>query len=525
MRRKYINYLDSNEEYVKVAADICLKGKGMTYEEYYHHVGNEKYPWDDIAIGLMCQSLGLLYAVVTNDEIQVSHNDKYALSICDVVFVYTEDGQYIECEATNKTDPKHQHYKRDLIAIDVEAVVGIEITKYRKFLKDQQKFEKKYGKPSQIGKKLVTTEDLQPVHREKLDVDEAAEAENQEAENVVDMSPPPQELRRSRRGQALKTDGAANILNYFRDSTQQKLEQAHYSQQTDNTESVSITELLSTVFPQEKDKFEEKNKLPEDVWNLHSPDELAIAEAMLELQQSPAKKITDEDSAKPKPKDKPKSYTVPEKSYFLRRRKGKGKGKGKGKETAPSKSQPKEVEKQNTPDSEPTNFKCTEPGCSKEYASRQGLNYHKKTHKDEFYIYDCKHCNLAFNNEKSLRNHMKVHTGKGLYPCTYRGCKLQFTLKQNMKRHAEIHLKEKHQCPDCQKIFDTKNALGNHNKEVHGSEDQLVCACGFQCKRRNTLFRHRWVTKKNPCPLRPKEQRKESEAEDEDDLLDDLQDL
>jgi uncharacterized C2H2 Zn-finger protein len=57
-------------------------------------------------------------------------------------------------------------------------------------------------------------------------------------------------------------------------------------------------------------------------------------------------------------------------------------------------------------------------------------------------------------------------------PCTETGCDQTFTREDNRTRHLSrahgIGVSPEHHCPDCDKSFDTPQALGPHRRMAHG---------------------------------------------------------
>ena len=61
----------------------------------------------------------------------------------------------------------------------------------------------------------------------------------------------------------------------------------------------------------------------------------------------------------------------------------------------------------------------------------------------------CKYCNKAFQFKGALKDHLKVHTAKGMHPCT--NCDLEFASNWAMLRHAMKHQGKTYSCAKCSK--------------------------------------------------------------------------
>ena len=80
--------------------------------------------------------------------------------------------------------------------------------------------------------------------------------------------------------------------------------------------------------------------------------------------------------------------------------------------------------------------------------------------------YCCTLCDKKYRQSKSLRNHMRLHTGERPYFCDL--CDLTFTYAAGVNKHKRVvHFGIKpHTCASCQKNFSDVNSLRRHEK-VH----------------------------------------------------------
>ena len=142
--------------------------------------------------------------------------------------------------------------------------------------------------------------------------------------------------------------------------------------------------------------------------------------------------------------------------------------------------------------------------CSIEKRSIRKMNAHMKTeHPDYKYVcetcerpfdtynawykhsehhfelrYSCKHCGQKFQFPYQYRNHVKIHTKKGLIPCTWPKCKKLFTCNKNMFQHLQAHNEQTWDCELCdpKKVFQTVSNFKQHQKGFHG--DGFKSPCG-----------------------------------------------
>lgn len=110
--------------------------------------------------------------------------------------------------------------------------------------------------------------------------------------------------------------------------------------------------------------------------------------------------------------------------------------------------------------------------CSHEEVSKDEIKTHRILHFAE--DHQCPICQKSFNSSTSLRNHLTVHTGIKKYRCKF--CGRKFGWKTQLARHESIHTgKGLHHCNICLKSFMTKWILQRHMKvhTKHESESTL----------------------------------------------------
>jgi len=78
----------------------------------------------------------------------------------------------------------------------------------------------------------------------------------------------------------------------------------------------------------------------------------------------------------------------------------------------------------------------------------------------------CKICNKKFNMKSNLNTHIRSHSGKKSFKCSYPNCQKEFFTSGNLKSHQSIHLEKEHKCQICFKNFCSSTRLNVH-KLIH----------------------------------------------------------
>ena len=120
-------------------------------------------------------------------------------------------------------------------------------------------------------------------------------------------------------------------------------------------------------------------------------------------------------------------------------------------------------------------FRCKY--CPKVYNTYNARYKHEYKH---FQLpYKCEYCEKRFQFPGLRNKHEKQHTGKGLIPCTWPGCKQQLSCNDALRQHIVTHNDEKFPCSICDKEFNTATILKQHTKGKHGEGYITLCGAAF----------------------------------------------
>jgi KRAB domain-containing zinc finger protein len=161
-------------------------------------------------------------------------------------------------------------------------------------------------------------------------------------------------------------------------------------------------------------------------------------------------------------------------------------------------------------------FTGPSPGCSKQLASKQALDYHTSHIDITERSLLCPDCEFQGKSQKDFRRHrLRKHydrmPGIKLHTCPHPGCGKQFVIKSDIDAHfLRVHVNERpFPCsePNCEyrakSIFD----LSSHVRRIHSDEKPFSCSepdCGFRAKFRGDIRDHirrvHWNERPFPCP-------------------------
>ena len=105
---------------------------------------------------------------------------------------------------------------------------------------------------------------------------------------------------------------------------------------------------------------------------------------------------------------------------------------------------------------------------------------------------DCALCHQSFKSTRSLKQHMRMHTGETGHSCQ---CGKILASRAMLELHEKSCGKEKgHWCRACNHGYTTKQALVHHLKAKHGpalTKEELTCTtCGKEFKVVKTMREH-----------------------------------
>ncbi|XP_050511351.1 zinc finger protein 112-like isoform X4 [Diabrotica virgifera virgifera] len=142
----------------------------------------------------------------------------------------------------------------------------------------------------------------------------------------------------------------------------------------------------------------------------------------------------------------------------------------------------------NTEEATSKNSICECKICFKQFKEARSLKRHIKTHSGEK-PYKCEICFKQFSHAHSLKSHLIVHTGEKPYKCEI--CCRRFNKANDLKRHLRLHTGEKpYKCEICFKQFSHAHNLKGHMR-VHTGEKPYECEiCCKQFRASGHLKRH-----------------------------------
>uniref|UniRef100_A0A8C4HKL2 Zinc finger and BTB domain containing 40 n=1 Tax=Dicentrarchus labrax TaxID=13489 RepID=A0A8C4HKL2_DICLA len=156
--------------------------------------------------------------------------------------------------------------------------------------------------------------------------------------------------------------------------------------------------------------------------------------------------------------------------------------------------------------------------CDMSFSVAAALAYHTKKKHSEGKMYVCQYCKAIFAQSIELTRHVRTHTGDRPYVCRECGkgysqasgltvhlhtfhnlsephdcqkCCLSFSSLEEHRQHIqELHPKEFHKCPTCNKVF-TSAALLDKHKGTHAGTKPFSCdLCNKSYQQLSGLWYH-----------------------------------
>lgn len=100
--------------------------------------------------------------------------------------------------------------------------------------------------------------------------------------------------------------------------------------------------------------------------------------------------------------------------------------------------------------------------------------------------YECHICQKSLANPKTLKLHVRLHTGKNLRHCTI--CARGFAKQNHLTRHMASHEKKEYPCGQCTEVFDHFHERRLHMSTEHrGTRLNVPRAAGKKTKPQHTV--------------------------------------
>ena len=127
--------------------------------------------------------------------------------------------------------------------------------------------------------------------------------------------------------------------------------------------------------------------------------------------------------------------------------------------------------------------------CGTQFIAKLTRDAHEQRHLANK-RYECHYCDMTFAENSNLQTHIRIHTGDRPYLCE--ACGLTFNHSSNLRRHQRrFHTGELPYTCCCGSGFFRQKELFRHNIK-HSGEKPFKCEiCGWQCRRRASLKKHK----------------------------------
>ena len=130
--------------------------------------------------------------------------------------------------------------------------------------------------------------------------------------------------------------------------------------------------------------------------------------------------------------------------------------------------------------------------CERNFTNEKEFNQHEIDHEEK--QYNCEHCDEAFQQEETLKNHFKLHESPEVIDG--KECENTWVKRKELKEHVKKHERgEVLVCSHCDHRNTSKGALEEHliSHEKPKSKDKLQCCkCEKSYEDMRKLRRHDW---------------------------------
>ncbi|XP_016428041.1 zinc finger X-linked protein ZXDB-like [Sinocyclocheilus rhinocerous] len=123
-------------------------------------------------------------------------------------------------------------------------------------------------------------------------------------------------------------------------------------------------------------------------------------------------------------------------------------------------------------------YRCSQPGCSSTFDTRQNLKIHLVLHTEDQRPFKCtvEGCDWSFTTSYKLKRHLQSHDKVRPYKCEWENCGRRFTTVYNLKAHVKAHDQENaFICEVCSERFRTATRLTNHQRTHFEPERPHKC--------------------------------------------------